>query len=179
MALSLDHQALGIPAPPTDFDGESPKDYGWFLCDHFDAEQCARWERKLVFPKREQLEQVQHLLKQGNGKSFSELVRSISEPVTRLVAIHTFNALIANGVSFANARTVDLRDWGATTGFFAMEAPFSLLPLLGAYCPRDLYESYASAFESLALDDLAPVRHSQVRDFFASLIKQLAGACEA
>lgn len=147
--------------------------YGLALYDAFDGDQLNTWKLKLVFPEGSDCEAAQQALS-GETISYEAAVNKLAGPVTRLVAIHLYNALKANRVSLANAKDLDLSTWGATEAFYKGQTPFSLVPLTYAYGPRWLSDSFAAALEALAVDQLAKVTHSQVKDRFRKLIVELA-----
>lgn len=143
--------------------------YGLDLCEKFNPVAKQRWELKLVLPKEFDITTVQEAL-DSETVSFEAAVNRIRGPVTRLVAIHLFNALIKNRVSFADAKGLKLKEWGSTSTFATLKTPFSLVPLSYAYGPRTINESFAVALASLAIDDLSRIAHSQVKERFKDLL---------
>ena len=143
--------------------------YGLDLCDKFDPATKQRWEFKLVVPKDEDITAAQEALT-AETVGYEAAVNRIGGPVSRLVAIHLFNALIQNRVSFADAKGLKLKEWGSTSAFATLKSPFSLVPLSYAYGPRTLNESFAVALASLAVDDLSRITHSQVKERFKDLV---------
>jgi hypothetical protein len=146
--------------------------YGLSLCDKFSPEDKRTWELKLVLPKEEDVTAAQNALEANT--SFQAAVESLSKPVTRLVAVHLFNALIFNRVSVADAKGIKLTEWGSTSTFATRKTPFSLVPLSYAYGPRTLNESYAAALAGLVSDGLSRITHTQVRERFKELVVELA-----
>lgn len=129
--------------------------------------QLERWQRKLVMANPVTVREVQARLSTAQG--YSRLVDSFSLPVDRLVAIHLANALIAHRVPPTEAP--DLAQWEPTAALANGRHPFSLTPLVTAYCASDLTAPEAIvwlAFEQVVID------HSQVAQAVMDLGVELA-----
>lgn len=134
-----------------------------------DEKQRQRWELALFQVNPASFRLIQEALKSSSG--FKEAVESLESPVTRLVAIHLFNALIKGGVSYTTAQSADLSQWGSTAELVSGKRLCSLLPLLGAYAPARLYGYFPDAVTSLVVDGLKPITYSEVRSTFADVVK--------
>jgi len=122
------------------------------------------WEKKLIAPDSEQVEQFASAIKDSNTrskcKSYAELIQTYpnrGHSADRLVGIHFSNALLANNVSFGDSVGVDVYKWGPTAQFASGKSYFSLVPLTSAYCPGDIHRCFGCAFAALVTDNLKSV----------------------
>jgi hypothetical protein len=140
----------------------------------FTDEEKERWNLALIHAAQTRVQKVKFQLSTAaTATNFNEILDSIDLPVTKLLAIHLFNALIAGGMSFANAKDVDFDEWGSTSEMALGHKPFSLIPLLGAYAPRGIATIYSEALADLVCNGLNSVTHSDVRSEFSNLIVEL------
>jgi hypothetical protein len=128
-----------------------------------------QWKLALFYPTATSSNLIRQALIAGT--SFQQAVESLSSPVTRLVAIHCFNALIRSGMSFEDAKNVDLSKWGSTADLATGKRPCSLLPLLGAYAPVRLYSYFPDAVTALVMNGLNQITYSEVRSKFSEVVK--------
>lgn len=143
--------------------------FGLVLYEKCGQQAAALWEQKLALPSDEQIAAVQ--LRLGHGfATYRELVESFKTAMDRLVALHVVNALNASGVSAANAREVKLKEWGATSEYAAGQRPHTLIPLLSAYAPRRLADSFGLALADHVLNKLSTVREGSVRESVRGLM---------
>ena len=77
---------------------------------------------------------------------------------------------------FSSAKTADLSEWGATAGLVSGEVKYSLLPLLGAYCPTAIFTTYSEALADLVVSGLSSVTHTDVRAEFSNLVVSVYNA---
>lgn len=137
--------------------------FGQVLYEKCGQKAACLWEQKLALPSDEQVAAVQ--LRLGHGfATYRELVESFKTAMDRLVALNFCNALNASGVSAANAREVKLKEWGATSEYANGQRPHSLIPLLSAYAPRRLGESFGLTVADQVLNKLSTVREGSVRE---------------
>jgi|KBSSwiStaDraftv2_1062776.scaffolds.fasta_scaffold00022_120 hypothetical protein len=144
---------------------------GFAQAERFTEETTNRWCLALVPASLTRIKAVQQSL--SSSSSFTDALDKMDMPVTRLIAVHLFNALISGGMSFANAKTVDFEKWGSTSDLVFGKKMFSLLPLLGAYAPQLIATSFPLALTDLVCNNLACVTHSDVRAEFSNLIVEI------
>lgn len=113
------------------------------------TEGKVRWTKKLVYPKKSVIDRLQTSFSRGGKTSFSQFVDEFKTADEKLIAIHLCNALIRNSARAVNSKTIVLSNHPATATFAKAKAPYSLIPLLSAYCGgRNPIESYEHAFAS-------------------------------
>src|SRR5690606_28164902 len=117
---------------------------GFAKSEQFTEEQVRRWQFALVTASGTRVKAVQNRLSAA-VHSMEEVFEGLDLPVTRLIAIHLLNGLISAGVSFENAKNVNLFSWGVTAPLATGNQPFSLTPLLGAYAPSNVRLVFADA----------------------------------
>jgi hypothetical protein len=147
---------------------------GFSQLEKFSEETAEKWRLALVPASMTRVRTVQQHLTESS--SFTEALDKMDMPVTRLLAVHLFNGLIAGGMSFANAKTVDLEKWGSTSELVFGKKMFSLLPLLGAYAPQLVATSFPIALVDLVVNNLSSITHSDVRAEFSNLIVEVFNA---
>jgi hypothetical protein len=130
------------------------------------------WERKLVFAAPETANDFDHKLKSGNFSLFKSLVESFDGAVQRLEALHYANALISNGVAIGDAKNLNIFEWSATKDMAGGKVPYSLVPLVSAYCDSDQWKSFPKAFAAYVLGTLACGRND-VKGKFEEVIKSV------
>jgi hypothetical protein len=102
------------------------------------------WTRKLVFEDSGIAANFNEKLQSGQFSSYKSIVESFDNSIHRLVALHLANALIYNRVPCGQG--INVLEWPQTTGLANGQIPYSILPLLGAYCDSDCWESFPRAF---------------------------------
>jgi hypothetical protein len=132
------------------------------------------WKRKLVLADSEVACQFNEKLKSGNFSSFKSLVESFTGAVERLIAIHISNALIHYRVSFGGTKNIDVTIWPQTEGLANGTQPYSIIPLLGAYCDPDVWRNFPIAFRHRVQGTLACGR----KDVLSEFRKVIDSVCE-
>ncbi len=127
------------------------------------------WANKYTLPNVSQIRAYQGRLKNESYTSYLAIVESFNSPVDRLVAIHLSNALIANGVSVASARNLDVTSWPATEEYANRGRYHSLTPIIGAYATEEVRSSFGSAVAE-AVRGYPSVTHSDIKNALGSLI---------
>jgi hypothetical protein len=112
------------------------------------------WNRKLVLDNSGVGEQFNKKLQSGQFSTYKSLVESFSGAVERLVALHLSNALIYNRVPCKDAQQVNVLEWPCTCDLATGKEPYSILPLLGAYCERNCWESFPESFACYAMNSV-------------------------
>jgi hypothetical protein len=73
---------------------------------------------------------------------------------------------------------VDIKAWGPTTEYCHRKKYHSLIPLVSAYCPADIYNNFGSALSALVQGNLTSVRDRSVayalRGIIQRIVKQSA-----
>ena len=123
------------------------------------------WQRKLVLADPGVAQKFNEKLKTGNFSSFRSLVESFAGAVERLTALHIANALIYHRISFGDAKNVDVTAWPQTEDLAKGTMPFSLTPLLGAYCDPDVWRNWPVAFRHRVLGTLTCARNDVLTEF--------------
>jgi hypothetical protein len=89
------------------------------------------------------------------------------------VAIHICNALLANGTPIESSKNISIKTWGPTSAFCSGQKPYSLIPLISAYCSSEIYENLGEALQECVLSDFKGVRHSSVARAMRGMIGAL------
>lgn len=142
-----------------------------------DDERLDQWRLALFSPVTDPVAPIEAAMAEAG--SFEDAVGHLDSPVTRLLAVHLFNALLKSGMSFEDAKGVDLASWGGTASLCSGQVRASLLPLLGAYAPARLYNFFPDAVAALVTDGLKAVAHTEVRAAFAGVIREAFNKPEA
>lgn len=141
------------------------------IAHQFSPSSKARWASQLVFARPSQIDAFAGRLAQQKCETYKDLVDSFSSAVDRLVALHIANALIANRVPIAEGVNLDIRKWGATEKFAAQLTPYSLIPLVSAYCPQ--FSEFSRTFSAFVVSGLKDVSESSVRAELKDLVRSL------
>jgi hypothetical protein len=104
-----------------------------------------RWMHKLALPSTAQITAVQGKLT-PQFKSYHDLVESFTTAMDRYVALNIANALIANGVQYAQSQNIKLKEWGPTQEYCNRRRYHVLIPMVSAYASKDIYEDFGAAF---------------------------------
>jgi hypothetical protein len=129
------------------------------------------WEKKLALADRGVADLFNQKLKSGNYSTFRALVESYGGAVERLVALHIANALIHHRQSFGDASNIDVFMWPHTEGLANGTVPYSLVPLISAYCDSDVWRHFPVAFRHRVMGTLAAGRKDVLDEF-----KKIVGA---
>lgn len=134
-----------------------------------DADKLA-WTKKLVFATDEDISAFQTKLQSQSYPTFKDLVDSLPQAVSRLVAIHLSNGILSSGQSITSASNLKVIHWGPTAELATQKKPYSLVPLISSYAPSDIFHDFAAAFSALALNSLDRVTESSCKKAFTGLI---------
>lgn len=156
------------------------REFGLLLYARGGNRAASIWDKKLIAPTPEQIEQFAAALKDETVRSkcqtYEQLVQTYPDKgrsIDRLVAIHFCNALLANNVSYPDSIGIDIHSWGPTTQFAAGKKYFSLVPLTSAYCPGDINRCFGCAFASLVMDNLKGVLDTSVAAGLRMIIRNV------
>ena len=144
-------------------------EFGLFLLAKGGERAKAIWDQKLCTPDKQHIEQFAQRLADPETRKTIETYEALvsayppkGHAVERLVAIHLCNALKHHNIAFPDSIGVDIRQWGPTSEFANGKKYFSLVPLISAYAPRRINESFGCAFADLIGSDLKTVIESSV-----------------
>lgn len=93
--------------------------------------------------------------------------------VERLVYLNIVNALLANNLSYADSVNVDIREWGPCAEYCAQKKYHSLIPLVSAYAPSDIYQNFGAALSALIVDNLTQVRDQSVAYALRGIVQRV------
>lgn len=96
--------------------------------------------------------------------------------VDRLVFVNIANALLANNVTYPDSVGVDITTWGPTAEYCQLKKYHTLVPLVSAYAPADVYADYGHALAAMLVDNLGSVRDSSVAYALRGLVQRIAKA---
>lgn len=143
------------------------------------------WDNKLDLPTPEQIETVRQKLQDPEirrmCKTYEQVKDSYPETgsaVDRLVFINVANALLANNIPFKDSQGVDIMKWGPSVEYAHQKKYHSLIPLVSAYCPHDVYSCFGCAFAEMVLSDLKCCRESTVAEGLRRIIRNVVSRLE-
>ena len=141
----------------------------------------AIWQKKLDVPTEAAIEMAASKLgdigvrqKCHEFKDVLDYYPQRGHSVERLVYIHIVNALLANNVSYPDSVNVDLHQWGPTTEYCARKKYHSLIPLISAYAPADVFHDFGTALAALVVDNLSQVRDQSVAYALRGIVQRVA-----
>ena len=134
-----------------------------------------RFEYKFVLPPAQTIKEFTDRLRLGTYKSYKQIVEDTEGAVPRLTVIHLVNALLLNQYPISEARDLDVTTWNSTKDFASRKRYMSLTPLVSAYSPRELYESFPVAAAAYLENELSDVRESTTRGSFVDLMDAIVG----
>lgn len=139
--------------------------YGELIIQSAGAVGAEIWEKKLTLALPETVAEFTEKLQSKKFTSYRSLVESFDGAVARLTALHLANALIWHRVSFAGAFNVNVLEWPQTASFAQGQAPYSLVPLVSAYCDPDVWKSFPVAFRHRVAGTLTCGRQDVLKAF--------------
>jgi hypothetical protein len=161
------------------------REFGHFILRRGGDRAERIWENKLCIPEDAQITEFQNKLNDESLRktchSYEEVIQTYptkGNSVTRLVAIHLSNALIANNIPYADSVGVDIRSWGPTVEFASLKKYYSLVPLTSAYCPKTLHEDFGVAFAELIVNNLNKVQDKSVAYALKAVIRNVLKRAE-
>jgi hypothetical protein len=151
------------------------REFGHLLYAQAKTPLKRRWTNKLCLPKSEQIDAVQRKLT-PDFKSYRDMVESFKTAMDRYVALNLANAMIANGVPYAQSQNVNLRKWGATQAYANLRRYHPLVPLISAYSSQEIFEDFGAALadwicgtQGITESSVAEAAHELVRDLLNGL----------
>lgn len=104
------------------------------------------WDQKLVIPVASIIDRFVDFCQEDNMSNFMDVVRKFNRADDRLQVIHICNALVASNVHPKDLKSIDVRQHPATAEFCQGLRPYSLIPLMSAYCGGEHLDKYENAF---------------------------------
>jgi hypothetical protein len=150
------------------------REFGHILYNKAGEETQRRWQNKLGLPSEGQLRAVQNKLT-PQFASYRELVESFTTAMDRYVALNAANALIANGVPYAQSQNVKLASWGPTQEYFNRRRYHVLIPLVSAYSSKDIFEDFGAAFADWVMG-MCGITESSVAEATHDIIREMLEA---
>jgi hypothetical protein len=141
----------------------------------------AIWEKKLDVPLDEQIKTVASKLSdtalRQRCKRYADVLNTYPTKggsVNRLVFIHVVNALLFNNVSYADSVGVNIMTWGPTTEYCLGKKYHSLIPVVSAYSPPEVFHDFGTALAAFVIDNLAHVRDRSVAFALRGIVQRIA-----
>ena len=138
------------------------------------------WEKKLDVPTTQDIELAAAKLSdpavRSKSRSYADVLERYPQQghsVERLVYVNVANALLANNISFADSQGVSIKTWGPTAEYCARKKYHSLIPLVSAYSPPDIYADFGAALAALVVDNLKDVRDHSVAFALRGIIQRI------
>lgn len=139
------------------------------------------WEKKLDVPTPEQIQIAAAKLADSSVRQRCKRYKDVLDTypdrggsTNRLVFVHVANALLSNNISYADSVGVDINTWGPTTEYCRRKKYHSLIPLVSAYSPPEVYADFGIAFATLIIDNLSAVRDRSVGFALRGIIQRIA-----
>ena len=150
------------------------KEVGHLLFTNCDEALARRWNMKLCLPTEQQINAVQSKLTR-DFKSYREVMESFKTAMDRYVALNIANALISKGVPYAQVQNLNLRTWGATQEYANLQRYHSIIPMLSAYAPKEIFEDFGAAFADWICETKG-ITESSVADSTHGIIEDILTA---
>lgn len=157
------------------------REFGSFVLLRAGERGEAIWQGKLDAPTAAQIALVKEKLGDPALRLTCKLYADVldtypssGQSVDRLVYINIMNALLANNISYPDTVGVDIMTWGPTAEYCNLKKYHTLVPLVSAYSPFDVYNCYGAALAALLLDGLGSVRDSSVAYALRGIVQRIA-----
>lgn len=150
------------------------REFGRLLFSKANESIRRRWTFKLGLPTEAQIQAVQGKLN-PQYSSYRDMVESFSTAMDRYVALNVANALIANGVPYAQSQNIKVQQWGPTQEYCNRRRYHVLIPLLSAYSSKELYDDFGTALADW-VTGMCGITESSVAEAVHSIIKEIAEA---
>lgn len=157
------------------------REFGKFILLRAGERGAAIWKSKLDVPTETQVATVKEKLADPELRKTCRTYKDVLDTypdkggsVDRLVFINIMNALLANNIAFSDSVGVDIMAWGPTSEYCNLKKYHSLIPLVSAYAPADVYNDYGVALAAMLTDKLANVRDSSVAYALRGIVQRIA-----
>lgn len=155
--------------------------FGTFVLIRAGDRGAALWKNKLDVPTAEQIAVAKQKLEDPELRKTCRTYKDVLDTypsqggsVDRLVFINLMNALLANNIAFSDSVGVDILTWGPTAEYANLKKYHSLIPLVSAYAPADIYNYYGHALTALLTAKLSVVRESSTAFALRGLVQRIA-----
>jgi len=157
------------------------REFGNFILLRAGERGEAIWKGKLDAPTKEQVALVKEKLAdpelRKNCHTFKDVLDTYpgsGHSVDRLVYINIMNALLANNLAYTDTVGVDIMTWGPAAEYCNLKKYHTLVPLVSAYSPFDVYNCYGAALAAMVMDGLGEVRDSSVAYALRGIVQRIA-----
>lgn len=157
------------------------REFGQFVLLRSGDRGASIWKNKLDVPTQEQVKTAKDKLADAELRKTCHSYKDVLDTypdrgsaVSRLVYINIINALLANNIAFSDSVGVDIMTWGPTAEYCNLKKYHSLIPLVSAYSPGDVYADYGHALAAMVADNLAQVRESSVAYALRGIVQRIA-----
>lgn len=157
------------------------REFGTFVLLRSGDRGAAIWKNKLDVPTKEQVATVKQKLADPELRKTCKTYKDVLDTypgsggsVDRLVFINVMNALLANNIAYTDSVGVDIMTWGPTAEYCNLKKYHSLIPLVSAYSPADVYTDYGHALAAMVTDKLGNVRDSSVAFALRGMVQRIA-----
>lgn len=154
--------------------------FGHYVLGKAGERGTAIWTNKLDVPTSDDVQTVKRKLEdpelRKTCKSYKDVLDTF-EPeersVCRLVFINIVNALLANNISYADSVGVDIMTWGPSAEYANGKKYHSLIPLVSAYSPAEIFNDFGSALAVTLLSKTGAIRESSVSYAFRGILQRV------
>lgn len=161
------------------------REFGRIILAKGGSRSATIWGNKFDLATKQQVDAAQKTLSdlkiRARCKTYEQAKDTYPDTgacVDRLVFIHIANAFLANNVPFSRSGGIDIRQFGPTAEFCTQRKYFSLVPLVSAYCPREVFMDFGAAFAAMVLDDLACCSESSVAEALRRIVTNVTSRLE-
>jgi len=163
------------------------REFGQFILLRADERGASIWEGKLDVPTPEQITMARDKLTDPEVRKSCHSYQDVLDryptqgnSVDRLVFINLANALLANNIVYKDSVGVDILTWGPTAEYANRKRYHSLIPLVSAYAPAEIFQDYGHALAALLENKLQNVRDHSVTYALGGILQRIARiACPA
>lgn len=157
------------------------REFGNFVLLRAGERGEAIWKGKLDAPTAEQIATAKQKLECPELRKTCNTYKDVLDDypgsgnsVERLVFVNIMNALLANNIVYRDSVGVDIMSWGPTTEYANLRKYHSLVPLVSAYSPADIFTDYGHAMSAMLIDKLGSVRDSSVAFALRGIVQRIA-----
>lgn len=138
------------------------------------------WDKKLDTPTQDAIDLAAKTLADPAVRAKCQEYKDVLDQypqkghsVERLVYINIVNALLANNISFGDSVGVDIKTWGPTTEYCNRRKYHSLVPLVSAYSPADIFQDFGAALAALVQGNFTSIRDRSVAYALRGIVQRI------